>query len=195
MTEEKKPSSRALDLLSWLGVAALEASGDDQFRTVRSFEQKGERAIEMWLRGMCDQGLAEFVLPGLPHADGDTRVFQGPCPWLGAIDLAIYHQDGTASVIEIKDGARGPSSVRSGIGQITYAAAHMNPGVRVRRALAWTPMASPAEDERMAKACEMAGVVPVLLPSEERRKEFHRLLAVWVAKGVMKEMGHAQSQV
>jgi hypothetical protein len=84
----------------------------------------------------------------------------------GRADMVAFHSDGSASVIEVKDGSTGLRSVVAGIGQVSSYACQLGliPGSikSIRRVLAWSSI-SQEEDDLVAKACESAGVVPLKL--------------------------------
>lgn len=83
----------------------------------------------------------------------------------GRADIVIFHADGTASVIEAKDGSKGYKHVVSGIGQVGLYAAQlgMNRGAlkNVRRCLLWTSVGQIMADALIEEACERAGVIPL----------------------------------
>lgn len=87
----------------------------------------------------------------------------------GRADIVVFHQDGAATVIEAKDGAKGYNHVVAGIGQVGLYAAQlaMTRGAitRVRRALMWTSTGDQFLDALIAEVCDQAGVVPVPWPS------------------------------
>lgn len=87
----------------------------------------------------------------------------------GRADIILFHQDGTATIIEAKDGTKGYTHVVSGIGQCSLYAAQLierNGVVRaVRRALMWTSVGSPKDDATIENACVLAGVIPLPYPS------------------------------
>lgn len=87
----------------------------------------------------------------------------------GRADLVVFHADGSASVIEAKDGSKGYNHVVSGIGQASLYAAQlaMTKGAlsRVRKCLMWTSVGSAEADSVIEDACFEAGVVPLPWPS------------------------------
>ena len=86
----------------------------------------------------------------------------------GRADIVIFHADGSASVIEVKDGSVGYSHVVSGIGQASLYAVQLarKDAVRkVHRCLMWTSVGSADADALIEEACESAGVVPLPYPS------------------------------
>lgn len=188
MGDQDTAAQRGAIVLAELIGMNLRDVGDRSLKTVLCDRATGEARIEMWLSGMLDMGLASFVLPGLPHDDGDTWRFQPPLPWHGACDLLIYHANGTVSAVELKDGVQGLKAGQKGIGQVTCAAVHMNPSVHVRRALAWTPMEKPEDDQTLGKACKACGIVPILLPTPDQRRRFRELVARSVMEDVINGM-------
>ncbi len=87
----------------------------------------------------------------------------------GRADVILFHQDGTATVIEAKDGTKGYTHVASGIGQCSLYAAQLGakPGVvrAVRRALMWTSVGSSEGDAMIEDVCALAGVIPLPYPA------------------------------
>lgn len=81
----------------------------------------------------------------------------------GRADIVVFHVDGSASVIEAKDGSRGYTHVATGIGQVSLYAAQlmMARGAlqSVRRYLLWSSTGSLFEDACIDEACDLAGVV------------------------------------
>ncbi|MDH5857789.1 hypothetical protein [Lampropedia aestuarii] len=89
----------------------------------------------------------------------------------GRADLILFHSDGTATIIEAKDGTKGYGHVVAGIGQCSLYAAQLaaKRGVvrTVHRALMWTSAGSDEVDAAIEDACVMAGVIPMPYPSIE----------------------------
>lgn len=87
----------------------------------------------------------------------------------GRADVILFHKDGTATIIEAKDGSKGYTNAVAGIGQCSLYAAQLaaKPGVvrAVRRALIWTSVGNVDGDARIEEACEIAGVIPLPYPS------------------------------
>ena len=87
----------------------------------------------------------------------------------GRADIILFHADGTATIIEAKDGKKGYTSVVAGIGQCSLYAAQLaaKPGVvrAVRRALMWASVENVDGDAKIEEACEIAGVIPLPYPS------------------------------
>jgi hypothetical protein len=92
----------------------------------------------------------------------DTVVFEMKFAY-GRADIVIFHADGTATVIEAKDGKNGYTGIVAGIGQASlYAAqlASLRAVKSVRRALMWS-FRKPADAEVICQACDVAGVIPI----------------------------------
>lgn len=83
----------------------------------------------------------------------------------GRADVVIFHIDGSASVIEVKDGTKGYAHVVAGIGQACLYAAQLamtKGAVRlVRKCLLWTSTGDIALDGVIEEACESAKVVAI----------------------------------
>lgn len=87
----------------------------------------------------------------------------------GRADIILFHADGTATIIEAKDGKKGYTNAVAGIGQCSLYAAQLaaKSGVvrAVRRALMWTSVGNVDGDAKIEEACEIAGVIPLPYPS------------------------------
>ena len=82
----------------------------------------------------------------------------------GRADIVVFHSDGSASVVEAKDGAKGYNHVVSGIGQVGLYATQLTlqGTVRpVRRALLYSSTGDLWLDVLIEITCEQAGVVPL----------------------------------
>jgi hypothetical protein len=81
----------------------------------------------------------------------------------GRADIVVFHIDGSASVIEVKDGTRGYNHVVSGIGQAGLYAAQlaMSKGALtlVRKCLLWTSAGNVVADSLIEEACEQSNTV------------------------------------
>jgi hypothetical protein len=81
----------------------------------------------------------------------------------GRADIAIFHSDGSATVIEVKDGARGFTHVVQGIGQASLYASQLSQaraGLKcVRRCLLWTSTGDIGQDMAIEDACTESGTV------------------------------------
>lgn len=100
----------------------------------------------------------------LPMSADDTVVFEMSLRF-GRADIVIFHVDGSVTVIEVKDGARGYNHVVSGVGQAGLYATQIamsGTGIRpVRRALLWTSTGDLVLDVLIEQVCEHARVVPL----------------------------------
>jgi hypothetical protein len=83
----------------------------------------------------------------------------------GRADIVAFHVDGSASVIEVKDGTKGYNHVVAGLGQAGLYAAQlaMNRGTltKVRKCLLWTSTGNVALDAVIEEMCEQANAVPL----------------------------------
>ena len=97
----------------------------------------------------------------------------------GRADIVVFHDTGSATVIEAKDGSKGYNHVVSGIGQAGLYAVQlaMNKGAlkSVRRALLWSSTGDLDTDTEIHMACLAANVIPLAWPS------MRRLMANWAA--------------
>lgn len=120
-----------------------------------------ERDIVNLFRESFQAGIYE---DRIPLTGADTVVYEMALKF-GRADIVVFHVDGTASVIEVKDGTKGYNHVVSGIGQAAlYAvqlAATKGAVKRVRKCLLWSSTGSIALDGTIEEACEQAGVVPL----------------------------------
>jgi hypothetical protein len=110
-------------------------------------------------------GIMEDRIPMTPN---DTVVREMSFRY-GRADIVIFHADGSASVIEAKDGSKGYNHVVSGIGQSALYASQlaMTKGAisKVRKCLMWTSIGSIDADSVIEDSCISAGVVPLPWPS------------------------------
>ena len=107
----------------------------------------------------------------IPHTGACTCLYEQSFKY-GRADIVIYHVDGSASVIEVKDGTKGYTHTVSGIGQATLYATQlaMSKGAvnKVRRCLMWSSTGDIQLDVLIEIACEKAGVIP--LPNASMKK-------------------------
>lgn len=93
----------------------------------------------------------------------------------GRADIVMFHIDGTATVVEVKDGSNGIQSVLAGIGQVTGYAVQigMSNGApkHVRKALIFTSTGSKEGDENVLYSCAHAGVIPIFLGDYKSLRE------------------------
>lgn len=103
----------------------------------------------------------------IPMTDACTIVYEQSFKY-GRADIVIYHSDGSASVIEAKNGSTGYTHTISGIGQSTlYAtqlAATKGAVKKVRRCLLWTGTGDDLLDAFIAISCKEAGVISLAMP-------------------------------
>ncbi len=90
----------------------------------------------------------------------------------GRADFMLYHSDGSATVVELKDGAYGHQALLAGIGQVIGYAMQIgmnNPGISsLRKALVFSSCGSIEDDQLICEACDHAGVIPVPFGAERR---------------------------
>lgn len=129
----------------------------------------------------------------LPQSDADTAI-QEYAFRHGRADIILFHQDGTATIIEAKDGKKGYTHVVAGIGQCSLYAAQLGakPGVvrAVHRALLWSSVGSAEGDARIEEACELAGVIPLPYPSTEILMATRFAAARVIASAQLQEADH-----
>ncbi|MGJ0628769.1 hypothetical protein [Xenorhabdus bovienii] len=93
----------------------------------------------------------------------------------GRVDFFLVHDDGSASVCELKDGRNGLQSVLAGIGQVICYSVQVgmsNSGLRhIRKVLMFSRTNSISDDALIVEACLKAGVMPVPIGSEDEHKE------------------------
>lgn len=97
----------------------------------------------------------------IPLSNMDTIVTEMAFKF-GRADIVVFHIDGSASVIEAKDGTRGYSHVIQGLGQAGLYAAQLGmarTGMKIRRCLLWTSTGSIGADAMIEETCEQAGVI------------------------------------
>ena len=103
----------------------------------------------------------------IPMTESCTIVYEQPFKY-GRADIVIYHSDGSASVIEAKNGYTGYTHTISGIGQATMYAvqlANLKGAVtKVRRCLLWSGTGSISLDCVITMACEEARVISLAMP-------------------------------
>ena len=120
-----------------------------------------ERDIVNLFRESFQAGIYE---DRIPLTGADTIVYEMALKF-GRADIVVFHIDGTASVIEVKDGTKGYNHVVSGIGQAGLYAAQLaaTKGAlkRVRKCLLWSSTGNIELDGTIEGACLQAGVVPL----------------------------------
>ena len=120
-----------------------------------------ERDIVNLFRESFQAGIYE---DRIPLTGADTIVYEMALKF-GRADIVVFHIDGTASVIEVKDGTKGYNHVVSGIGQAGLYAAQLaaTKGAlkRVRKCLLWSSTGSIELDGTIEETCEQASVIPL----------------------------------
>lgn len=100
----------------------------------------------------------------IPIKQEDTIVYEMAFKF-GRADIVVFHIDGSASVIEVKDGTKGYGHVVAGIGQSGLYAAQLamnkNTLTKVRKCLLWTATGNLPLDALIETVCEQANVVPL----------------------------------
>jgi len=130
----------------------------------KAVELGGEAAIVLMFRALA-------LRPGLMdedriaiNTDTDEIVYEMQFR-VGRADIVVFHADGTATVIEVKDGSIGYSGVIKGIGQASLYAAQlaMARGAiqAVRKCLLWTSTGDVSVDATIEDACKEAGTIPL----------------------------------
>jgi hypothetical protein len=109
---------------------------------------------------------ADLMDDMLPWASSDDRIVLEMPLRYGRADIVMFHQDGTATVIEVKDGSTGYTQVVAGIGQAGLYATQlmMAKGALkgVRRALLWSSTGDAYLDTVITLVCAQAEVKPLL---------------------------------
>jgi len=126
-----------------------------------AFQDKGEAAITAMFALMARSTVRDERF-GFDSAS-DSICYEVSLKY-GRADIVVYHLDGSATVIEVKDGGKGVMWVMAGLGQVSMYAmqlALMNKGAvtRVRKALLWTSSGDLMGDALIEEACEQAGTI------------------------------------
>lgn len=136
---------------------------------VRALNAQGESAVTYL--ALLQAALDKRFAPGLPEVELSTVSLEFQLK-VGRADIVAFNSDGSATVIEVKNGIHGWRSVVAGIGQAGFYAAQLGlKGVasRIDRALAWS---STGEDDKLIEAaCISAGVFPIKLQSVKDFRE------------------------
>lgn len=143
-------------------------------------EKSGESAVVQQLLHFMRHPSAQMPLDCLPLSPDDTLILEYTLR-IGRADVVIFHVDGSASVIEVKDGTTGYRNVVAGIGQASlYAcqlAAVKGTLKEVRRVLAWSSLRNEEENRVVRNACEMAGVLPIeLFDTNKIKRAFENVI-------------------
>lgn len=127
----------------------------------------------------------------LASSNAHIKMFDGQVPEIieafseypvprGRIDYMLVHADGSITVCELKDGAKGKQHVLSGLGQcIAYAIqiGMARAGIpKIRKALVFSSWGRPDEELIVIDACRAAGVIAVPMGPED----LHRASALGV---------------
>jgi hypothetical protein len=130
-----------------------------------ALNKKGEASLMALVRASLFDGLAAVTFPDIPvDAEFDVFVFEYRVPH-GRVDVAIFHVDGSLTLVEAKDGRCGMKHVLCGIGQVMMYAldagmAPSRPKV-IRKALLWNSTGNLLDDAIIETACEQAGIIPM----------------------------------
>jgi hypothetical protein len=114
-----------------------------------------------------EQRLARIPDERLLVSELDTVVYEMSLRY-GRADIVVFHGDGTASVIEAKDGAKGYTHVVGGIGQASLYATQigMTKSLRgVRRAILWSSTGDLSLDMVIDRTIEDAGCISLSWPT------------------------------
>ena len=118
-----------------------------------------EKDLVNWF---CDAMGTEHREDRIPATGLDTVVREMAFRF-GRADIVVFHVDGSASVIEAKDGTKGYKHVVGGIGQVALYAAQLGMSrgalTKVRRCLMWTSTGDVFLDALIEEACEQSGVI------------------------------------
>jgi len=105
------------------------------------------------------------VFPGIPFdIEVDKVVFEYRL-LNGRVDVAVFHANGSLTLVDMKDGAAGTNSVLSGIGQVTMHALTAGLSVGrpcvIQKALLWSSTGDMLQDVLIELCCAQAGVIPM----------------------------------
>lgn len=138
------------------------------------FRKEGEAflsgVVKVLLRGSSSHiNLFDGEVPPIIRAEAEFPVPRG------RVDFFLVHDDGSASVCELKDGSKGLQSVLSGIGQVICYSVQVgmsNTGIHnIRKVLIFSRTNSISDDSLIVDACLKAGVMPLPIGSEQDHKE------------------------
>lgn len=126
----------------------------------------GEAAVLAFLKWAKEVDLLPVLMPSLYVCSEDTTIFDYEST--ARIPVVVFHADGSATVVELRDGEQGAAHVVGGIGRLGLHACQFDPAGRlkgVRRALAWTAVTDPRRSNPIIEGlCKEAGVIPLFLP-------------------------------
>lgn len=130
----------------------------------RAVQVGGEAAIVMLFKSAV-MSTTTVLEDRIPLKQGLDKIVYEMAFKYGRADIVIFHIDGSASVIEVKDGNKGYNHVVSGIGQASLYATQlgMSKGAlrKVRKCLLWTSTGDIDADASIEIACEKSGTVPL----------------------------------
>lgn len=106
----------------------------------------------------------------------------------GRVDYMLVHADGSVTVCELKDGAKGKQHVLSGLGQCIGYAIQIGMAKaeipKIRKALVFSSWGKPEEELIVIDACLAAGVIPVPMgPEDVHRESAIRFLEGYISNG------------
>lgn len=170
------------DAIELIARVALEAA---EPAMARSMATSGEKSLQFFVRSMVGCGGIGALMDPIKIQEQDQFCFELPLRGWRA-DLVVFHVDGSATVVEMKDGRHGISTVLAGIGQCGMYASllGMAGGVsKVRRALMWTKISGDAMlDQLVGQACSDAGVTPLFMPT---MSDLHRECMAAATKSIV----------
>jgi len=121
-----------------------------------------ESDIVRMFKEQCITGHFDDRIPMLCAEDTITYEFSVKA---GRADIVIFHIDGSASVIEVKDGSNGYNHVVAGIGQAALYAVQFGMRrdilTRVRKCLLWTSTGDLYKDALIEMACIESKTIPL----------------------------------
>lgn len=148
------------DLASSSNVSVAEVEGECQRILAAAKSPYGVEADVV--RIFVESSSVRVIETRIPMSLDDTIIREMAFKF-GRADIVVFHIDGSASVIEAKDGAKGYNHVVAGIGQAGLYSAQlaMNKGALtvVRKCLLWTSTGNVALDSLIEDACEQSGTV------------------------------------
>jgi hypothetical protein len=147
----------------------------------KAISVSGKQRLSAMVNACLHLGQTDFF-QGIDFDIGvDKVVFEYRIP-NGRVDVAVFHADGSLTLIEMKDGSTGITSVLCGIGQVTMygLTAGMSAGRPrdIRKALLWDSTGDVGQDVLIGLCCEQAGVIPMQFgPMEPQIEASRRALA------------------
>lgn len=130
-----------------------------------ALRSQGEASLMALVRSGMYSGLAEIIFPDTPvDVDVDTFAFEYRLPH-GRVDLAIFHADGSLTLVEAKDGRLGMKHVLCGLGQVLMYSLDVGMArgrpKTIRKALLWNSTGDLMQDCMIEIACDNAGIIPM----------------------------------